>query len=284
MQVDIRKCAEVLYKKRQKKAKFYQLPVQAPPPQGSAGTISVFRGNRLIFRDVRSIGLATMVALLSACTTGTQYKAGDRPFVYPQGPGDPPAVIHNDAGVISRRDAPVSEPVIPSAPGAQPNANSGVMTAVQRPSWAPAQTPTPAAQVAQAGAPVAAAPMAGPAVETQTPPVPTGYTQATRYGDMLFLSGQIPLDPRTGAMTADATIEGQTRQVMDNIRAVIESNRLTMANVLSVTVFVTNVNTLPQVDRIYQSYFKTTVPARSVVQVAGLPRGALIEISAVAGR
>ncbi len=119
---------------------------------------------------------------------------------------------------------------------------------------------------------------------TDTPPVPTGYTQATRYGDMLFLSGQIPLDPRTGAMTADATIEGQTRQVMDNIRAVIESNRLTMANVLSVTVFVTNVNTLPQVDRIYQSYFKTTVPARSVVQVAGLPRGALIEISAVAGR
>jgi 2-iminobutanoate/2-iminopropanoate deaminase len=120
-----------------------------------------------------------------------------------------------------------------------------------------------------------AAPAAGPLGE---------YTQATRYGDMLFVSGQIALDPRTGTLSADATIEGQTRQVMENVRSVLEANRLTMANVVSVTMYLSRINNLPAADRVYGTFFKGALPARSVVEVANLPRGALIEVSVVAGR
>jgi 2-iminobutanoate/2-iminopropanoate deaminase len=100
---------------------------------------------------------------------------------------------------------------------------------------------------------------------------------------MLFLSGQIAIDPRTGAIS-ETTIEGQTRQVMENIRAVLEANRLTMANVVSVTLMLSNINNLGAADRVYASYFKSSLPSRSVLEASKLPRGALIEIAVVAGR
>ncbi|HUP30579.1 MAG TPA: Rid family detoxifying hydrolase [Usitatibacter sp.] len=110
-----------------------------------------------------------------------------------------------------------------------------------------------------------------------------GYTQATRYGDLLFVSGQIALDPRTNQFVGDK-MEDQTRQVMENIRAILESHRLTMANVVSVTVFLKDIGQFRAMDDVYETYFRTALPARSVVEVARLPRGALVEIAVIAGR
>jgi len=76
----------------------------------------------------------------------------------------------------------------------------------------------------------------------------------------------------------------QTQRVLDNVRAILESNQLTMANIVSVTVYLSNLGNLVAMDRAYQAYFRQTLPARSVVEVAKLPRGALVEISAIAGR
>jgi 2-iminobutanoate/2-iminopropanoate deaminase len=114
--------------------------------------------------------------------------------------------------------------------------------------------------------------------------VPGSYTQASRYGDLLFISGQIALDPRTGAFESDASIEVQTQRVLDNVRAILETNQLTMANIVSVTVYLSSLGNMVAMDRAYQAYFRQSLPARSVVEVAKLPRGALVEISAIAGR
>jgi 2-iminobutanoate/2-iminopropanoate deaminase len=228
----------------------------------------------------------TAAVLLAACTSGMTGPGG-RPFVYPQGPADPPEQIETKAGVVAKRDgpAPTSAPQQPQQqPSARPSAAAnapapatGVLSAVERPAWAVAQA---------APAPAPAGPSAAPqAVDTPSSnAAPGGYPQATRYGDLLFLSGLIAIDPRTGAMTTDATIEGQTRQVMENIRAVLEANRLTMANVVSVTMMLSSINNLSAADRVYASFFKSALPSRSVLEASKLPRGALIEIAVVAGR
>jgi 2-iminobutanoate/2-iminopropanoate deaminase len=110
------------------------------------------------------------------------------------------------------------------------------------------------------------------------------YTQASRYGDLLFLSGQIAVDPKSGTFDPSLNMEEQTKVALDNIRAILEANRLTMANVVSTTVFVSNINRMGDMDAVYHTYFKSTPPARTVVEVAKLPRGALVQISVVAGR
>jgi len=139
---------------------------------------------------------------------------------------------------------------------------------------APVEQPRAAAGATRQGAPAAAA-----------DPVPTSgaYTQATRYGDLLFVSGQIGIDARTKQMASDK-IEDQTRQVMENIRAVLDAHRLTMANVVSVTVYVKDLTQFRAMDDTYETFFRTALPARSVVEVSRLPRGALVEISVIAGR
>jgi reactive intermediate/imine deaminase len=81
-----------------------------------------------------------------------------------------------------------------------------------------------------------------------------------------------------------ATIEEQTRQVMENIRGVLESHRLTFANLVSVTVYLKDLNDFRGMNTTYESYFRGALPARSVVAVSQLPRGGLIEVSAIAGR
>lgn len=109
------------------------------------------------------------------------------------------------------------------------------------------------------------------------------YTQAARYGDLVFVSGQIALDARTGQL-AGARIEEQARLALENIRAVLESHRLTLSNIVSVTVYLKDINDFRGMDTVYETYFRGAVPARSVVEVSRLPRGALIEISVIAGR
>jgi 2-iminobutanoate/2-iminopropanoate deaminase len=109
------------------------------------------------------------------------------------------------------------------------------------------------------------------------------YSQGIKAGNLLFLSAQGPLDVKTGQMSTGA-IEDQTKLVMDNLTAVLAANGMTMANVVSTTVYMKDLNDFAKMNTVYGSYFKDKPPARGTVQVAGLPRGALIGISAVASR
>ncbi len=101
---------------------------------------------------------------------------------------------------------------------------------------------------------------------------------------MLFVSGQIAMDLRSRVVAADAGIDEQARMALDNLRSVLEANGLTMSNVVSTTVYLKNINDLVNVDAAYARAFKGTLPSRTVVEVSRLPRGVLVEISAVAGR
>lgn len=107
------------------------------------------------------------------------------------------------------------------------------------------------------------------------------YSHAIATGDLLFTSGQIPLDPATGKLAGD-TIEVQTEQVLNNLEAVLAANGMTFANVVKTTVFLTDLGDFSTVNGIYAARFSTDPPARSCVQVAGLPGGAKVEIELVA--
>lgn len=149
-----------------------------------------------------------------------------------------------------------------------------------------APAPAPATRTAQAPAPAPAQRPAspGPTIAAPAPsPALGGYTQASRYGDLLFVSGQIAVDPATMQMQG-ANVAEQTRTVMENLRAILEAHRLTMANVVSVTVYMKDLGEFRAMDDVYETFFRGTLPSRSVVQVSRLPRDALVEISVVAGR
>ena len=107
------------------------------------------------------------------------------------------------------------------------------------------------------------------------------YSQAVRTGRFLFCSGQIPLDPKTGKLVA-VDIAAQTRRVLDNIAAILKTEGLTFDNVVKTTVFLTNLGDFQTVNEIYGSCFKGQPPARSTVQVSALPKGANIEMEAIA--
>jgi 2-iminobutanoate/2-iminopropanoate deaminase len=108
------------------------------------------------------------------------------------------------------------------------------------------------------------------------------YSQAIRSGNMLFLSGQLPIDPKTKQLKNDASIEDQTRQVFDNLKAVLAASGMTMANVVSATVFMKDLNDFTKMNAVYATYFPSAPPARQTVEVARLPRDVKIEISLIA--
>lgn len=119
-------------------------------------------------------------------------------------------------------------------------------------------------------------------VSTQDAPAAIGpYSQAIRAGSMLFCSGQIPLDPKSGQIVSGG-IDVQTRRVLDNITAVLKTEGLTFANIVKTTIFLTDLGDFQTVNEIYGSYFKQQPPARSTVQVPALPKGANIEIEVIA--
>jgi 2-iminobutanoate/2-iminopropanoate deaminase len=119
-------------------------------------------------------------------------------------------------------------------------------------------------------------------IETAEAPLPVGpYSQAIAHGDLVFASGQIPLDPRTGALVA-GPIEAQAERVLENLRAVLEAAGSSMDRVLRTTVYVTDLSLFARVNAVYARYFPTRPPARATVQVAALPLGALIEIDVIA--
>ncbi|MBX7212083.1 MAG: RidA family protein [Verrucomicrobiaceae bacterium] len=107
------------------------------------------------------------------------------------------------------------------------------------------------------------------------------YSQAVRSGNLLFCSGQIPIDPATGKIEAP-DVEGQIRQVIRNIRAVLAAEDLTLAQVVKSTMFLQDMADFPKVNPIYEAEFAGHKPARSTVQVARLPLGALVEIEVIA--
>ncbi len=119
---------------------------------------------------------------------------------------------------------------------------------------------------------------------TEHAPAPIGpYSQAVAIGDFLFLSGQIPLDPKTGALL-DSDIETATKQVFENIRAVLAAEGLDFTHVVKTTVFMQDLGLFPRMNAVYASYFPENPPARSTVQAAALPKGVSVEIEVVANR
>jgi 2-iminobutanoate/2-iminopropanoate deaminase len=107
------------------------------------------------------------------------------------------------------------------------------------------------------------------------------YHHAVRIGDLLFCSGQIPLDPQTGALVP-GDIRVQTDRVLQNVKAILDDQGLTFANVVKSTVFMADLAHFGAMNEIYSKYFKENFPARSTVQVAGLPKGAGVEIEVIA--
>lgn len=106
------------------------------------------------------------------------------------------------------------------------------------------------------------------------------YSQAARTGSLLFCSGQIPINPASGKIEA-TTVEAQTEQVFANIRALLASQGAGLSQVVKATVFLQHMSDFPQINPLYEAAFAGHKPARSTVQVAGLPLGALIEIEVV---
>lgn len=107
------------------------------------------------------------------------------------------------------------------------------------------------------------------------------YSQAVRTGNLLFCSGQIPIDPATGKIEVQ-DVEGQVLQVFKNIRAVLSAEGLSLANVVKATVFLQDMADFPKLNPIYEAEFAGHKPARSTVQVAKLPLAALVEIEVIA--
>jgi 2-iminobutanoate/2-iminopropanoate deaminase len=119
---------------------------------------------------------------------------------------------------------------------------------------------------------------------TTKAPEPIGpYSQAVRSGDLVFISGQIGIDPATGNLTA-ATAAGQAAQAMENIQAILQEAGLTFSDVVQARIYLTDLQDFTAVNGVYQQYFGSDPPARATVQVAALPRGARVEIEMVARR
>ena len=113
-------------------------------------------------------------------------------------------------------------------------------------------------------------------------PVSGPYSAAVEANDIIFISGQLPLDPATGEMIKDIKIA--TRQILINIQTILKKTDLDLSNVVKTTVFLKNIKDFPAVNEIYADFFPTEPPARSTIEASVLPREALIEIEAIAVR
>jgi iron complex transport system substrate-binding protein len=205
------------------------------------------------------------------------------PLAEAAAPAPAPEVLRRPMTTVERDVAAVlaSTYALPKADetDAPPAADASSKPAPAQVQPAPPQSPAPPVRLAQSSglgerSTAAAAGDGGPG----------SYTQVSRYGDLYFLSGQIALDPATGAFDEKADVAQQTRAALENVRRVLEGERLTMANVISVTVYLTNIGDLDAMDAAYEEAFRTRLPARTVVQATNLPRGARVEITVLAGR
>lgn len=119
-------------------------------------------------------------------------------------------------------------------------------------------------------------------ISTKQAPAAIGpYSQAVRAGNVVYTSGQIPIDPTTGSFV-EGGIKEQTRQSLTNIQAILHEAGLAMSNVVKTTVFLTDMAAFADMNSVYAEFFSEPFPARSAVAVKTLPKGALVEIEAVA--
>ena len=109
------------------------------------------------------------------------------------------------------------------------------------------------------------------------------YSQAIQYGDFLFVSGQVAIDPQTANIIGD-DIEAQTEQVLKNLAAIIEAAGMSLQNVVKCTCFLKDMNDFVKFNAVYESYFGESLPARETVEVGRLPKDALVEVSAICGK
>lgn len=122
-------------------------------------------------------------------------------------------------------------------------------------------------------------------INTEKAPAPVGpYNQSVRFGDMLFISGQVAIDPATGALPNGLTVEEETEQVMQNLKAILDVAGLSFEDAIKASVFVADMNNYSRINEVYSRYFnEDTAPARELVEVANLPKFVQVEISLIAG-
>jgi len=122
-------------------------------------------------------------------------------------------------------------------------------------------------------------------ISTPAAPAAIGpYSQAVRAGDFLFVSGQIPLDPSTGALvggTSQPDVAAQTRRVLENLEAIVAAAGSSLAAVVKTTVYLAEMNDFPVMNDVYASFFRAPAPARATVQVSRLPKDVRVEIDAI---
>jgi len=121
-------------------------------------------------------------------------------------------------------------------------------------------------------------------VSTDKAPAAIGpYSQAVLAGDMIFLSGQLPIDPATGSFP-EGGVSAQTRQSLANVKAILEEAGFSTGDVVKTTVFLADMGDFAAMNEVYKEFFSAPFPARSAIAVKDLPKGALVEIECIAGR
>lgn len=108
------------------------------------------------------------------------------------------------------------------------------------------------------------------------------YSQAIKYENLIFISGQIAIDPKTQELI-EGDIKKQTERIMENIKAILEEAGLSLNHVIKTTIYLKDINDFPALNEVYGKYFTEHKPARATIEVSNLPKGALVEIEAIAG-
>jgi len=120
-------------------------------------------------------------------------------------------------------------------------------------------------------------------ITTSLAPAAIGpYSQGIRAGNLLFVSGQIAIDPVTGALIDEKDIQSQTRRVLQNVQAILSSGGTTIDNVVRTTVFLKDMNEFAEMNQVYGEFFRDAAPARATVEVARLPKDVSVEIDCIA--
>lgn len=118
-------------------------------------------------------------------------------------------------------------------------------------------------------------------ISTENAPQAIGpYSQAVKAGNLIFISGQVPLNPKTGDLVTES-IEDQARQVLDNVKSICESAGQSLDDIVKISIFLTDLNNFAVVNDVMKEYFSEPYPARATVEVSGLPLGVNVEIEAI---
>ena len=118
-------------------------------------------------------------------------------------------------------------------------------------------------------------------ISTENAPQAIGpYSQAVKAGNLMFISGQIPLDPKTGDLVSES-IEDQAKQVLDNVKSICEASGNSLDDIVKISIFLTDLNNFSVVNDVMKEYFSEPYPARATVEVSGLPLGVNVEIEAI---